>query len=413
MEFDLSMTPLEKRQKEIMAFHPEFPEKIMTSDEFAAFIREMIQEYGSESENYENSSLFLDPNPTGIVTLGRSLQMNPKDTKTAQLLAEAFEDQNEDRFILSSHDISVGRFYRYTPGHWHANSFFVLYYNFSGNCSMYYQDEIVPLRPGSVLISAPGSVHACSNFADDKVLFYFQIRSSTFDQVFWNLISQENLMSSFFRKALNEKQTTSYIHFETGDDPQIRDMVISMIEEYRRHELYCSQMMNSLMGVFFSLLMRRYEGTAKLPRSDSFYWKHEYSAILNYIQTHFTVAKLSDVANHFSYSTRQINRIVCQSTGMNYADLIIRLRMEHAAALLKTRTNSIQSISSTLGYANTSSFYRIFTRYYGCTPAEYQTKVIRPYSEEASGNDLPSPDAPPYGRRQKWHPQWRDGISAV
>ncbi len=374
MDIDLQMMPLERRQKEIMAFHPELADKIMTSEEFASFIRWAIQEYGVMGGDFSDTSILLDPNPTGIAALGRRLQSNPKDQKTAMLLAEAFAAQNEDRFILSSHDISVGRLYRYTPGHWHANSFFVVYYTFSGKGTIHFQDGVVTTRPGSVLILAPGIVHASRNFDDDTVLFIFLIRSSTFDQVFWNLISRENLMSSFFRKALNEKQTTSYVQFETGDDPQIRDMVISMIEEYRRREVYSSQMINSMMGVFFSLLLRRYEGTAKLPRSDSFFWKHEYSAILNYIQTQFATAKLSDVAKHFSYSARQVNRIVRLCTGMNYSDLVTRLRMERAAALLRSKQMPILAISAALGYANASSFYRVFTRYYGCTPAAYQAQ---------------------------------------
>ena len=41
--------------------------------------------------------------------------------------------------------------------------------------------------------------------------------------------------------------------------------------------------MNSMMTTFFLLLLQRYEGTAKLPRNEDFYWKHEFSAILSYI----------------------------------------------------------------------------------------------------------------------------------
>ena len=49
------------------------------------------------------------------------------------------------------------------------------------------------------------------------------IRSSTFEQVFWNQIPPENLMSTFLRRALGNEQTNSYLHFETGNDTDIRE----------------------------------------------------------------------------------------------------------------------------------------------------------------------------------------------
>ena len=60
-------------------------------------------------------------------------------------------------------------------------------------------------------------------------------------------------------------------------------------------------------------MLQRYESTARLPRSGDFYWKHEYSAILAYIQQHFAEAGIEDVARQFHYSTRQISRVVKDS----------------------------------------------------------------------------------------------------
>lgn len=49
-------------------------------------------------------------------------------------------------------------------------------------------------------------IHASPCYEDDRVLVYYMLRRSTFEQVFWNQIPSENLMSSFFRLALSGEQ---------------------------------------------------------------------------------------------------------------------------------------------------------------------------------------------------------------
>jgi AraC-like DNA-binding protein len=135
--------------------------------------------------------------------------------------------------------------------------------------------------------------------------------------------------------------------------------------------------MNAYMSTCLVLLLRRYEGSVRLPRSEDFFWKHEYSAILNRIQTDFATVRLEDLSEEFHYSEKQIRRIVLNSTGISYSDLIAKLRMERAALLLMRENITIEEIAAATGYATVSSFYRGFTRYYHCTPAAYRDKQTK------------------------------------
>ena len=58
--------------------------------------------------------------------------------------------------------------------------------------------------------------------------------------------------------------------------------------------------------------------------------------------------------------------------GISYHQLILKLRMEKAAALIKQQSASVEAIASAVGYSTVSSFYRAFTKYFGCTPGSYQ-----------------------------------------
>ena len=85
-------------------------------------------------------------------------------------------------------------------------------------------------------------------------------------------------------------------------------------------------------------------------------------------------SSLTKTAQHFHYSERQVSRIVLEYTGQNYAQLVLRLKMERAAALLKQKKTNAEHIASALGYANTSSFFRAFSKYYGFPPSKFSAE---------------------------------------
>ena len=362
------MTALENMLKECLSLRPDIYDHILTSEELTDYICWMAKSYGRPS-NISISDIPFDRSRMSEMT--NQILSEPFDGKELSLLLSDYSKQSEDRFILADHDISVGRMLRYMPSHWHTNAYFEIYYAFSGDCPIHFQDEIITLKQGTVLIVAPSAVHASPCFSDDCVLAYYMVRASTFDQVFWNQLPSDSLMSTFFRQALSGQHPSSYLHFETGSDANIHHLLLQIFHEYHHDERYKAQLLNSLMSTFFILLLRRYEGTARLPRTEDFFWKHEFSAILSHIQANYATVTQAELARRFHYSERQISRIVQNCMGITYNQLILKLRMEKAAAQLQQGV-SIETVSNTVGYSTLSSFYRAFTNYYHCTPADFQ-----------------------------------------
>ena len=151
-------------------------------------------------------------------------------------------------------------------------------------------------------------------------------------------------------------------------------MLLQIYQEHQEDKLYAKQMINSLMRLFFLLILRRYEGTARLPRTEYFFWKHQFSAILSYIQTHYQHATLAKVVEKFNYSPKQVGRIVQDCTGENFGDLIRNMKMKKAAELLRDRKMPPEQVAEAVGYATINSFYRSFTDYFGQPPLEWLSK---------------------------------------
>ena len=372
---NLSMTKVEKLLKQCYQERPDIEDRILTSEELASYVGWMVDTVSLRPE----FSLSADDLP-GFITnsshtgLARQLLASPKDRRTRSAISATYGQQREQQYILENHDISVNRMLRYMPPQWHQSGFFKVYCTLSGTCPLHVSEEVIPVKPGTVVIVAPDVLCATPCYADDCVLLTFMLRSSTFDRVFWNQLSQDSLLSGFFREALGHTKHAAYLHFETEDDTDLRILLIRMYREFFSPQNYSSQMLNALMSEFFILLLRRYEGTVRLPRTETFYWKHEFSAILSYIQKNYATSTIEEVAETFHYSRRQIGRTVQKYTGQTYAELVYRLRMEKAGRLLHTKELPMNEIARQTGYSTLSSFYRAFTKYFGCTPGQYENE---------------------------------------
>ena len=77
------------------------------------------------------------------------------------------------------------------------------------------------------------------------------------------------------------------------------------------------------------------------------------------------------MARRFSYSPKQVGRIVKTCTGQSFGDLVRSMKMKKAAELLLDRQVPPEEAAPLTGYATVNSFYRAFRDYYGLPPREW------------------------------------------
>jgi len=374
------LTPLEKRLKDILMERPDIRNHILTGEELSEYISWMADHFSHSIDTSDGQSdIAINEMQLPVilgdevhVQLARRALTNPGDRAALEQLSSGYHQQSERHFFMTDHDISTGRMLRYMPGQWHTSDYFEVYYAPFGNCPVAFENETVNLSGGSVLIVAPQINHASPCYADDAVLDFFLIRASTFESVFFGQLPKDSLLASFFRKSLSLDAGAAWICFDTAKDAELFRLSQRMDTVFRSSGSYGAQLMNALMTEFFIYTLMKYENTARLPRTDDFYWKHEYSAILSFIQQNYISATLEDVAREFHYSSRQISRVVKNSFNLTYAQLVLKLKMDRAAELLRHGNVSVSAISEMLGYADSSSFYHAFTKYYGKPPRAYK-----------------------------------------
>ena len=173
-------------------------------------------------------------------------------------------------------------------------------------------------------------------------------------------------------QALGGKNNTSYLRFETKQDIAIEALLYSIYQQYTAGIPYSAQMTNSLMGAFFLYLLQNYEQTALVSKKSKFHWKPEFAEIFSYIQEHYQSITMEELSAVFSYSQRQIIRIIQNSTAKTFSQLLTQLRMEKAADMILAKDIPLEQIATEVGYSSLSSFYRVFVNYYGMTPGKWK-----------------------------------------
>ncbi len=101
--------------------------------------------------------------------------------------------------------------------------------------------------------------------------------------------------------------------------------------------------------------------------------------IRNYIAAHCTDDDLSleRVASMAYMSPTYFSMIFKNIVGQTYIDFVIFCKMNKAKDLLINSQLKIYEISTTLGYANSQSFSKLFKSFCGITPSEYRIKFAK------------------------------------
>ena len=86
--------------------------------------------------------------------------------------------------------------------------------------------------------------------------------------------------------------------------------------------------------------------------------------------------KVLEPGNEYkAYAIGILSAYIRQHTGTTYKELVQTQRLSQAAKLLKSTALSTNDISLAVGYQNTSFFFQLFRKKYGCTPMEYRNML--------------------------------------
>ena len=96
--------------------------------------------------------------------------------------------------------------------------------------------------------------------------------------------------------------------------------------------------------------------------------------IMNYIQANYIDVTLDDLAEKFYLSKLYISKYIKEKSGMTFGELVKKIRMKKAKALLKSSNMTVENIALTVGYQNVEHFNRMFKKAYNMTPIQFRNQ---------------------------------------
>lgn len=239
-----------------------------------------------------------------------------------------------------------------------------------GMTTHYIDGDEVLLGTGDLLFLNQYSEQEILPAKSEDIAVNFIILPEFFDVAFSMMGAEDNSLKDFLTGTLCGKDTKiSYLHFHVADILPIQNLVENMVWTVFYNignKRSCNQI---TMGLLLLQLLNHMD---KMETGTRRFDRELIGTVLSYIEEHYKDGTLKELAGMMNYDVYWLSREIKKRTGKNYKELLLEKRMNQAVYLLINSRLSVADIIESVGYENTSYFYRKFKEQNQMSPGEYR-----------------------------------------
>jgi AraC-like DNA-binding protein len=253
----------------------------------------------------------------------------------------------------------------------HKHGFYEINHVLRGECLQFFEDERRVLPQGSVSILSPGSRHRFLIDTDECCAVRICLDPDLFGKMFFEILSSNKLLMSFFMMSMAESAPPNYILFSMGQDKHIRNIIKTVFFETYLSDNYSRAGALSGINMLFCHLLRNYVKSSIFQSSE----KKGAGAILqilSFIERNYASITLRELSRRFHFTEAHMSRVIKGKTGRNFSLLVQELKLEKAREFLSNTTMTIGAITESVGYGSQSYLTRAFKCKYGVVPSKYR-----------------------------------------
>lgn len=254
----------------------------------------------------------------------------------------------------------------------HRHNYVEVIYMCQGSTTHIVDGGEVVLEEGDLLFLNQNAVQEILPAREEDIAVNFIILPEFFNMAFSMMGEEENMLKEFLVGTLcGKNEMTSYLYFHVADILPIQNLVENMVWTIF-YDLSNKRSCNQItMGLLLLMLLNHMD---KMETGSSRFDKELTGVVLSYVEEHYKNGSLSELAEMLGYDVYWLSREIKKRTGKTYKELLQAKRMNQALYLLNSSTLPILDIIESVGYDNTSYFYRKFKEKYGMSPKEYREK---------------------------------------
>ena len=255
----------------------------------------------------------------------------------------------------------------------HRHNYVEVIYMCQGTTTHILDGSQVILEEGDLLFLNQNAVQEILPAGVNDIAVNFIVLPEFFSMAFSMMdTEEENALKEFLIGALCGKNgNTSYLYFHVADVLPIQNLIENMVWTIfydQPNKRQCNQI---TMGLLLLQLLNHMD---KMETGSSSFDRELMGNVFNYVEEHYKNGSLSELAEMMGYDVYWLSREIKKRTGKTYKELLQSKRMRQASYLLASSTLSVLDIIESVGYDNTSYFYRKFKERYGMSPKEYRRR---------------------------------------
>ncbi len=253
----------------------------------------------------------------------------------------------------------------------HRHNYIEIVYMCSGTSTHIINDkEQVVLESGDLLFLSQNACQEIMPAGLDDIAVNFIVLPEFFDIAF-SMIQCKNVLHDFFIGALSQKKgAVDYIHFKVSDVKPIQNLMENMIWSFMEAQGNHRQINQITMGLLFLHILSYVDRiVANTPLQ---YEQSLVFAVMQYLEENYKNGSLTELAAQLNQPLTSLSRLIKANTGHTFKDLLQKKRLGMSVFLLLSTDCTLEEIIDTVGYENSSYFYRIFRKEYGVTPHKFK-----------------------------------------
>lgn len=251
----------------------------------------------------------------------------------------------------------------------HSHDFIEIMYVCNGAITHVIGDQSVRLETDDIILLGKDTRHSILSAGQDDIGINLIISTDLFETLLHSLRQKSQLPITQFERLL-QRDGLPFCVYHASESIAVRNLLESMIASViceKKANGYILQQSLALLLCYLAEMNEQREAPQIEPYEAAVKQK-----ILNYIQTSYSTATLTEAASMLRLSSAYLSRLTSKSFGKSFKELLMDERFAMACELLSSTELSIGEIINQIGYENSSYFHKEFKARYGMTPSEYR-----------------------------------------
>lgn len=283
-------------------------------------------------------------------------------------------------FVVDSHKflgkgqlIEMHAHTRFAPFPKHRHNFVEIVYMYSGSTTHIINGkERVELSEGDLLLMNQNVYHEILPAGKEDIAVDFTVLPAFFHKPM-AMLDRKNALLNFLVTAFSSGDSgAGYLHIPAKGILPVENLLETLIWSLIDNKQDMESLLQTTMGLTFMYLSVYADKIIYTGREQE--EQNLVLSVMRYIESRFADGTLEEISEKLDRPTYAVSRLLKKHTGKNFKELLKEQKLKSAAALLGESNMPVEDIMSSIGYENSSFFYRIFREKYGCSPKEYRNK---------------------------------------